>query len=617
MPLNLGLDFGSTTSILSLYEENNGGLQTIILDHGVPYIPSKISHSENGGNPNFGVSARSDIGKTKRRVYEAFKTLLNNAPDSNIVIQRGYDSKNTPEFIAREFLDLLFRKVMNDRNVDKIDNLVVGVPENWGRSVQALKRSNNNSICRSMGTKRLTDILESLSYIKNFKIVFEPEAASAFFVYNYNRINAEKNKTLNGNVLIIDYGGGSLDITLSEVRTNGDGKMEIKLIDSDGLGENQDEENGMVGSAGILYIESLIKCALHEANIDFDLTNPENKRQFDKLRAEIELKLRDNKDDIEDTFESINIDNEMLEELNNTPLIEEICIKTRNNELKSFDISYGQLYRVYNNVIKPELEKIINNVLKRNPNIAVDKKNFKIGLVGGFSNFYFVRRQIWDIFRISNANDPLVDGLLTNPEEQEKAISLGAALISNDIINLCVTSEFAIGVFTRETINGKTIAVPHFAIKYRQELEYEHFYYSYVYSGKGKSESGNSEKRPKQLITSPIGTINELIIHRDKDIRHIMNLIPCLDNQTASELKGIIKFQANIAFAISKDGTILIKVDEVEDIGRGNFKIVSSKIVSLAKFDEMFTNYTSNNQERYTFEEWVKLVENGEYILED
>ncbi len=617
MSLNLGLDFGSTTSILSLYEENNGGLQTIILDHGVPYIPSKVSHSEDGGNPNFGVNARSDIGKTRKQVYEAFKTLLNSPPDANIVIQRGYDSENTPEFIAREFLDLLFRKVMSDRNVTKIDNLVVGVPENWGRSVQTLRRCNNNSICQSMGTRKLTNILKSLSYIKNFKIVFEPEAASAFFVYNYNRINAGSKKTLNGNVLIIDYGGGSLDITLSEVRTNGDGKMEIKLIDSDGLGENQNEENGMVGSAGILYIESLIKCALHESNIDFDLTDPENKRQFDKLRATVEVNLRESKDNIEYIFESINVDDESIKELNNTVLMEDICIKIGKNNIKTFDISYGQLYRVYNEVIRPELAQIINTILKRNPKIVIDKKNFKIGLVGGFSNFYFVRRQIWDIFRISNTNDPLIDGLLTNPEEQEKAISLGAALIANDIINLCVTSEFAIGVFTNEMINGKIIAVPHFAIKYRQELEYDHFYYSYVYSGRSGSESGDSQNRPKQLIMSPSGTIKELIIHRDKDIRHIMNLIPCLDNETARELRNIIQYQANIAFAISKDGTILIKVDEVQDLGSGNFKVTDSKTVSLAKFDEMFTNYTSNNKEKYAFEEWVRLVEAGEYILED
>lgn len=611
MPLNLGLDFGSTTSILSVYEKDNGGLQTIIIDSGVPYIPSKVSVGLKGENPSFGVAAKSDVGKSRRRVFEAFKTLLNNEPDSDIVIQRGYDGEYTPEVVSRMYLDMLLQRIMSDRNADRIDSLVVGVPESWGRSVRAVKESDGGSIRQSLATKRLSSILDSLEYIDKYTIVFEPEGAAAFFVYNYNRIYKEEGRTLNGDVLIIDYGGGSLDITLSEVRTDADSKMEIRLLDSDGLGENRNEANGMVGSAGILYIESLIECGIREAGIEFDMTDPANKRSFDKLRATVESLLRENKDNIEEVFESVQLDDETMEELNEEPLMEDLLFKDADDVPHMFNITYGQLCRVYDEVIRPELRNIIENVLKRNPGIDIDKKNFKIGLVGGFSNFYFVRRQIWEMFSISNVNDPLVDGLLTNPEEQEKAISLGNALISSGIINLCVTSEFAIGVFTSQEIDGECIAVPYFAIKYRQEIEYDKLYYSYV------SNDGDGEgNRQKQLIMSANGTIKELIIHRDSDIRHIMTLVPRLDDKTADELKNVIQYQANVAFSISRDGIISIHFDEVDDKGGGIFEVKGSKTVRLARFDDMFTNYTANGEKGYIFDEWVRLVESGKCVPE-
>lgn len=49
--------------------------------------------------------------------------------------------------------------------------------------------------------------------IKNVEVVSEPEAASAYFAYNYE---AETSKSFNGYLLLIDYGGGTLDITLQK-----------------------------------------------------------------------------------------------------------------------------------------------------------------------------------------------------------------------------------------------------------------------------------------------------------------------------------------------------------------------------------------------------------------
>ena len=596
MAFNLGFDFGSTTSVLS-YCDRDGVLQTINLDGGLPYIPSKISHSSMMGVPNkYGTAAKADIGKSKATVYEAFKTLLNNDIDDEIVVKRGYDLTNTPEAISKEFIDAVLTRVMRDQNVDKIDNLCIGVPENWGKSVRTVKSS--NSIKQANGTKRLTRILSQLSYIKNYTVVFEPEAASAFFAYNYNRKKKDSGEKLSGNILIIDYGGGSLDITLSRLETRENGKMEIALIDSEGIGENQ---NGMVGSAGIRYIESVIACAIKEAGIPEALLDDlDCKASLEKIRTEVETALRNNKDVLSEVFASGNPrDKSFMQDLDENPLCEDLTLKKNKDQKYDFNITYGQLYRVYNSVIRPELNRILDVVLKRN-DIDPINNDLKIGLVGGFSNFCLVHDQIWEKFRISNSNDPHVVGLLTNPEEQEKAISLGAALLSNDIITLCVTSEFAIGVFTVEDLNNHTgVAVPHFAIEYRQEIEYEKVYYSMMLGGEHE-----------QVIMSPSGTIDQLIILRDKDDRHIMVLTP--DAQHGKKLQNVIKYKAQVGFSISKDNVISVHIREVEDIGFGKFEIKDKPPILLSDFDSLFTNYTVPVGAAYPFSEWLNMVKNGQ-----
>ena len=54
---------------------------------------------------------------------------------------------------------------------------------------------------------------------------------------------------------------------------------------------------------------------------------------------------------------------------------------------------------------------------------------FKIALVGGFGNFYLVKRQIADKFKLGN-NDRRQENILLDRAGCERAISLGAALLA-------------------------------------------------------------------------------------------------------------------------------------------------------------------------------------------
>ncbi|WP_294469325.1 hypothetical protein [uncultured Ruminococcus sp.] len=596
MGLKIGLDFGSTTSIVSIYDTDRKALEAVTYENDLPYIPSKISYGANDeGTVKIGNQALNDIiNNKKRRFFQAFKTLLNNDASDAIVRSRGYDDNITPEKAAYDFIDTVLRTILRYRSETVIDKLVIGVPEKWGKSVRNMHDGSDTDISRSFGTQRICNILKKMDCIKDFEIVFEPEAASAFFAYNYNN-NPNIEGTLNDNILIIDYGGGSLDITLSKVNTFADGKMEIRLLDSDGLGENTD---GKLGKAGILYIEALIEKAIKEAGFtDVDINDIALKASFDKIKQTVETNLKNAQDDIEDAFNIDDIEG-ASEELKEILLTQDCIITMPDGEKRFFNINYYQLYCTYEEFIKPSFDMLLQRFVK-NGHIDIENKNFKIGLVGGFSNFYLVRRQIWKTFRISSASDRCLTGLLTDPTKQGQAISLGAALLANDMIHLCKTSEFAIGVYTIENINGRNIPVPHFAIKFRQEYEFYKKYYS-----------KNLDGKTNQIIDSHSGNIDRLIIMRDNDPRHIHVIRP--DEKYAEKLRNVINYQAQIAFSITPDGQLKVHVESGEAGKNGMFTPSGSeKEITLTDFDHLTSNVTRNPGQQYEFAEWLALLQSG------
>ncbi len=93
------------------------------------------------------------------------------------------------------------------------------------------------------------------------QVISEPAAASAFFAHNFQKSTG---KPFDGKILLVDYGGGTLDITLSDIspskKNTEEQNIEIKVLERTGAGENQD---GQVVKQVIIYMETLMKQRLH------------------------------------------------------------------------------------------------------------------------------------------------------------------------------------------------------------------------------------------------------------------------------------------------------------------------------------------------------------------
>ena len=225
----IGLDFGTTNSILSFYNKTNsveswkmGG------SDGKNYIPSILTFDES--DLFIGEEAKNQLKNGNKESYSKFKILLHEK-DKVKLANYNYSNK-TPKDIAKLYIKTLIETYKKEQCIDRIDSVVITVPEIWL----------NDDMQGRMIIKEITDELN----LPLFKLVSEPVAAGAYFINNYKEQNQN---SFNGHLLVFDYGGGTLDITLLETTNE-----HIKVLKRSGQGNNKLE----IGKAGALFDEKVV-----------------------------------------------------------------------------------------------------------------------------------------------------------------------------------------------------------------------------------------------------------------------------------------------------------------------------------------------------------------------
>ena len=402
--VNLGMDFGSTYTIVSIFREDTQMLEAIVLNQGLPFVPSAVALDN--GQYEYGRAAKSRTGKKGVAVYKAFKMLLTETNKEKLR-DRGFDEEHTPEQIARIFIESVLRQILKDLQEDRIGKLVVGVPEIWNEGFGTVD-----------GRTIIRNICRSLEFVDKVQVVSEPAAASAFFAHNFY-LSTKRN--FEGKILLVDYGGGTLDITLTDVIAVGDeekNSVEIKVLERTGAGENEDRE---VGKAGIVYMETVMAQAIIRAGAAKNREELLSDGKFYKAVDELEQELQDRTEKIQDVFEEYGLDNpaELYKE-------QFTILEYRGEDV---EISYGLLLDVYDETIRPvfaqQLDKMTHFMDEAGiPYMDRDQDIFKIALVGGFGNFYLVKKQLEDRFKF-NVYDKRREHIIRNRADCEKAFLWG------------------------------------------------------------------------------------------------------------------------------------------------------------------------------------------------
>lgn len=547
--VNIGIDFGSTYTTISVYRHDTGMVEALTMSSS-PYIPTTVALV--GDKYEYGRAARSVTGKRGVKIFRGFKMLLAEN-DGQLLQSRGYTQEHTPTRVAGRFLEYCLRQMLTVLHESRIDQLVVGVPEIWNQKLSTL---DSRTVLR--------DMLQELDFVEKVQVVSEPAAATAFFAHNFK---LSTGREYDGCILLIDYGGGTLDLTLTNVSSSS-GAVEIKVLERTGAGENED---GMIGKAGIVYMESVMAAAIRESGILGDKPLEIDGR-FYRAVDSLEEELQYRTESIEAMFDDCGTD------LSNSLVREDL-----EEEFTSIDyrgeyipVSYRLLVEVYDEVIRPVLEEklaLMTEYMDRHDIRYMDRNQeiFKIALVGGFGNYYLVRKQIEETFRFSTM-DKRQEHIILNLSDREKSISLGAAMLSAGVVSIRNTAPLAIG-FASKDVQGNSWV--DYAITYKQDMEDDREYFPL---------DPATESPIRYLLTR--GGISRLVINPsgEPEDAQVMGLQPRFEEQL-SAIAGPMGTAA-LGFSMDASGVLSLHVhpfplDRAQPEPQG-------RRIALAKCSELF-----------------------------
>lgn len=389
MHFKIGLDFGTTTSIISYLKDGKPsrfyyGGET---EDGTPYVPTVVLYEEN--DLQIGQYAvEFDNAEGSSVVERYFKLRLSeNANDTELRSAQNLTADFIGEFIKGNCPGR--KKFGGQRNAlafttflnADVESLIIAIPHSWESEKQSVARDRLHKA-----------VIEDLDLPLN-GFTSEPEAAAAYFSYCYKNIHDE---FFNGNLLVCDMGGGTFDVTLCCVGINS-----ITHI----VKEGSTNADGF-GIAGHHFDRALIKNCYGELEpsvfsdvmtaLDREKKTRNNSRKLTRVldgtspKSSPIYRLRDKViriDDLENAFSDIK---------------ESIC------EI---------------------LQKIIAKAKAKEESID------KIILVGGFSKFPLVQRTIRAFVNEAGYDaDKLLDFETLTTDDMAYAISYGACLIANDLI---------------------------------------------------------------------------------------------------------------------------------------------------------------------------------------
>lgn len=561
--LCIGVDFGSTYTTVSVYQEETGKLEAQTLSEGgTPFIPSVVSVSK--GQISVGREAKmmSMMGKKGIQNFRAFKMMLAEE-NEEVLTDRGFTATYTPEHVTADFLENILKQVLDNIGETKIDHLVLGVPEIW-----------NSTLTTIDGRSRLRDICRRFSFVEKsgVQVVSEPAAASAFFAYNFRQMVGDN---FDGKILLVDYGGGTLDITLNEVDVrpdnNGQEGMEIRILYRTGAGENEQRQ---IGKASIVYMESLLESAIHQ---EFPNMKIEHDVHFYRALDGLEVQLQECTNIIKTIFDDYGTDPEDLSE---DEMDEEDYIFTMIPYRGMFiNISYQLMVQVYDQIIRgvfdEKMEEVIQYMKERNIDyMNRNDQTFKIVLVGGFGNYYLVKKQMTDKFKFSST-DERQKNIIMKREDCEKAISLGAALLASNVLRIRNTAPYSIGIRVRDE---ERISLT-YGLRYNQDIEFNKIYMQ------------NDVYGNPVVMVSLTGDINAFMINLRDDDRYAMEMYP--KEAIRKRLKQAITNTdgtAVVGFSLDSSGVISIHVYDY-DIFTGKFG-TKGNVIELTNFRELFDMQT-------------------------
>lgn len=391
----IGIDFGTTNTTLSYYDEKN--------DHFCKYrFSSAIAYHKTENRYFIGPDAQERRDNSNFYFYEYYKISL--VESWNKIANKEHGKtyfELMKDYLHKLIVSYKYKSLSKESKDGLLDVIVVSVPN---------VLLSNDKIAFKNELEKFLKTEARIGFL-----VSEPACSAAYY-------SKQVQKDFSGDLIVLDCGGGSLDVSICQVNkelNKGNILPAISVIQQHSMNSGEISGNG----AGIAFCNGVIKV------LSVGTANPGSFSavyEFDKTFSDLPEK---DTESIE-YFYSNNKDEEMDSE-----------ISFRLNEEKR-TIRYSTIDQIFQEVTKPTLSEMLNEVLK-------DRSDAKLISVGGFSNFPGVNETIAEKLG-TGFNQLGLDSRIVQLTKDDKCLSVsyGAALYaSNEVIRSSKTS-FEISLLT-------------------------------------------------------------------------------------------------------------------------------------------------------------------------
>ena len=353
MSIYLGIDFGTSTNYVTRWNESDGSVKAVpnldpTIYTGDEVFPNVIFYGQNGEKLVGNAAVKRTFIEPRNGVAGVKRKLLEDNWQYNIPALGGNYS---PVDVSTDIFNYIKDKVSANNGGADIDGVVISVPYAYGnKERQKIKRAAERA------GLNVLDLIE------------EPVAAAI----SYGIFQKTSKMGHSEKIMVFDFGGGTLDITVFGYEKTPDGKVTIEVLNTDGLrnfgGQVIDDIliNKIANKAGI----NVSEISDHDQRIKFQA---EMNGKVVEMKEESQYWDEDDEEDFEHNLSGIQINTSVtLEDFEKWLRGERIMEKIR-------DSVDNALIDCGDKGLEPD---DIDRVL----------------LVGGSSNFPFVRQVLEEIF---------------------------------------------------------------------------------------------------------------------------------------------------------------------------------------------------------------------------
>ena len=423
--LRAGFDLGTTYSAVCLYDDAGKRMDYLKFDTCArDFFPSLISYNKAEPSLRYiGEAARRYRYSPKFDTYDTFKLRLG----------EGAHTANgrtcTPFRVTQDYIGELLKKMQFNgvRPEDLI--LVQAVPDMW-----------KNELHHTQALEQLADVYDGLGLDTQSRVSFESEPVCAA-AYYLNEICGGK---YTGYLVVVDYGGGTLDMTLC--RAEKDGSVSVLCSCGDGGSSG-------AGCAGNAFDRDVTLALARKYKLDAHQYQP-GKPAFSALQSAFEeckiVSTENTRKVLMNYYESGGFDDALAFSVT-MPLTYD-----------DYDVYASDLAAAFEAVNQQPLRQTVTRMQENCTALGVDTNDigqFRVLLVGGFSNLHCVENCVREMFgSVAGIDDPRFDSRMDR-ESRSMAIAHGACLIAAGITPVEYINQTELGFYALD-VTGREVAIP-------------------------------------------------------------------------------------------------------------------------------------------------------------